>query len=230
MTERIRLTTSILIVPNRVNPAVVAKQAASVNALSDGRLVLGVAIGARDDDYEAGSVSTKGKGARLDEMLEDMRSIWDGDERGYAGAVGPVSHGAPQLIVGGSVEAAFKRVARFGDGWIMGGGAPDQFAEAADAVRAAWSEAGRDGDPRLMSLAYFSLGPDAEANAKQSIGHYYDWLGEVGDMIVASAATDAETVRQYVSGFEKSGCDELIFCPASGDPNQAGLLAEALEG
>jgi len=107
-------------------------------------------------------------------MLEDMRSIWDGDERGYAGAVGPVSHGAPQLIVGGSVEAAFKRVARFGDGWIMGGGAPD--------------------------------------------------------MIVASAATDAETVRQYVSGFEKSGCDELIFCPASGDPNQAGLLAEALEG
>jgi len=49
-------------------------------------------------------------------------------------------------------------------------------------------------------------------------------------LTTASAATDAETVRQYVSGFEKPGCDELIFCPASGDPDQAGLLAEALEG
>lgn len=81
-----------------------------------------------------------------------------------------------------------------------------------------------------MSLAYFSLGPNAEENAKNAIGDYYDWLGEYADQIVSSTATDPETVRQYVSAFEQAGCDELIFFPASGDPAQAGLLAEALKG
>jgi alkanesulfonate monooxygenase SsuD/methylene tetrahydromethanopterin reductase-like flavin-dependent oxidoreductase (luciferase family) len=228
VTERIRLATAILIVPYRVNAAVVAKQAASLQALSSGRLVLGAAIGARDDDYEASGLTTDDRGDKFDAMLEEMKRIWAGEERGYAGAIGPLTDDPPQLIVGGSVAASFRRAARFGDGWMMGGGAPDQFAEAATKVREAWSKAGRDGEPRLMALAYFSLGPDAEQNARDSIGTYYQWLGEYGDQIVSSAAKDPETVQQYVSAFEQAGCDELVFFPASGDPEQASLLAEAL--
>lgn len=228
VTERIRLATTILIVPYRVNAAVVAKQAASLQALSGGRLVLGAAIGARDDDYEASGLTTDDRGDKLDAMLEEMKRIWAGEERGYAGAIGPLTDDPPQLIIGGSVDAAFERAARFGDGWMMGGGAPDQFAEAATKVREAWSEAGRDGEPRLMGLAYFSLGPDAEQNARDSIGGYYEWLGEYGDQIVSSVAKDPETVQQYVSAFEQAGCEELVFFPASGDPEQASLLAEAL--
>jgi alkanesulfonate monooxygenase SsuD/methylene tetrahydromethanopterin reductase-like flavin-dependent oxidoreductase (luciferase family) len=230
VTERIRLATAVLLVPWRLNAALVAKQAASVHALSGGRLVLGAGLGAREDDYQASGLATKGRGARFDEMLEEMQRIWEGEERGYAGAIGPLSHGAPQLIVGGQVDAAFKRAARFADGWIMGGGAPDQFAEMAGKVKEAWSDAGRDGEPRLMSLAYFSLGPDAEQNAKEGIGSYYEWLGEIGEQIVASAANDPETVRQYASAFEEAGCDELIFFPGSSDPAQASLLREALDG
>lgn len=228
VTERIRLATTILIVPYRVNAALVAKQAASLQALSGGRFVLGAAIGARDDDYEAGGLTTEGRGDKFDAMLEEMKRIWGGEKRGYAGAIGPPTDDPPQLIVGGSVDAAFKRAARFADGWMMGGGAPDQFAEAAAKVREAWSDAGRDGEPRLMSLAYFSLGPDSEQNARDSIGHYYEWLGEYADQIVSSTATDPETVQQYVSAFEQAGCDELVFFPASSDPEQASLLAEAL--
>lgn len=228
VTERIRLATTILIVPYRVNAAVVAKQAASLQALSDGRLVLGVSIGAREDDYEAGGVSTEGRGKNLDSMLEEMKRIWDGEERGIAGAIGPVPDDPPQLIVGGQVEAAFRRAARFGDGWMMGGGSPEQFAEMAGKVREAWSDAGRDGDPRLMGLAYYALGPDAARLADEDLHHYYGWLGEMADQIADSAATDDETVNQYVSAFEQAGCDELVLFPCGSYAEQATMLAEAL--
>jgi alkanesulfonate monooxygenase SsuD/methylene tetrahydromethanopterin reductase-like flavin-dependent oxidoreductase (luciferase family) len=229
VTDRIRLATSILILPYRVNAALVAKQAASLHALSGGRLVLGVAIGARDDDYEASRLSTEDRGERMDSMLEEMRRVWAGEERGYAGAIGPPLDRPPELLVGGSVDAAFARAARFGDGWIMGAGSPDQFAEAAEKVRAAWSDAGRDGSPRFAALTYYALGRDAEHLADEDLRHYYGWLGdEIAGQIAASAATDPETVTQYVSGFEQAGCDELFMMPCASEPEQAAFLAEAL--
>ena len=230
VTDRIRLATAVLLVPWRVNAALVAKQAASVHALSGGRMVLGAALGAREDDYAASGVPTEGRGRRFDGMLAEMRRIWEGEERGHAGAIGPLSHGAPQLLVGGQVDAAFERAARFGDGWIMGAGSPDQFAEMSSKVKKAWTDAGREGEPRLMSIAYFSLGPEAEENAEKGVGNYYDWLGDIRDKIVGSVATDPETVRQYASGFEEVGCDELIFFPSSASSEQPALLREALEG
>ena len=229
VTERIRLATTIMILPYRVNAALVAKQAASLQALSGGRLVLGVAVGARDDDYEASGVPTEGRGARMDSMLEEMKRVWAGEERGYAGAIGPPLDEPPQLLIGGSVDASFARAARFGDGWIMGATGPDQFAESLPKVREAWSAAGRDGAPRTAALAYYALGPDAERLADEDLRHYYGWLGEeVAGQIAASAATDPETVSQYVSAFEQAGCDELFMFPCGSDPEQATLLAGAL--
>jgi alkanesulfonate monooxygenase SsuD/methylene tetrahydromethanopterin reductase-like flavin-dependent oxidoreductase (luciferase family) len=141
--------------------------------------------------------------------------------------VGPRAEDPPPIVIAGHVEASFKRAAMF-DGWIMGGGAPDQFKESAEGVRAAWSEAGRDGEPYLGSLAYYSLGPDAEKNADEKIGGYYTVLGdEVASMIAGSAAKDADTVAQYKSAFEEAGCQELFFFPADGDPEQVDLLADA---
>jgi alkanesulfonate monooxygenase SsuD/methylene tetrahydromethanopterin reductase-like flavin-dependent oxidoreductase (luciferase family) len=132
------------------------------------------------------------------------------------------------LVVGGSVDASFKRAARFGDGWIAGGAPPDQYAEIAEKARAAWSEAGRDDQPRLMGLAYFSLGESAEDDARAYLSDYYAFLGEeVAGYIVSSAAKDPDTARQYVTAFENAGCDELIFFPSSSDPAQVDLLAEA---
>lgn len=228
VTERIGLATAIAIAPYR-NTALLAKEAASVDQLSGGRLVLGLAIGARDDDYEASGLTTAGRGARLESQIEEIRRIWNGEKLGYAGAVGPtpVRPDGPPIVVGGGIPAAFDRAARLGDGWIMGGGAPDQFSSAAAAVDEAWRRHGRDGEPRKMALAYFSLGPDARSQADAYIRDYYGWLGEVADQIAASVATDAETVGQYVAAFSDAGCDELILFPCSTDPNQVDLLAEA---
>ena len=172
VTERIGLCTSVLLGPLRANAGRAGEAGAQRPALSGGRLTLGIGLGGRDDDYEVSGVETKGRGKRLDDDAGADAEIWDGDE------VGPSVEGSPRLVIGGAVDASFARAARFGDGWIAGGSPPDQYAEAAAKVKAAWSEAGREGEPRLMGLAYFSLGDDAEADANAYSSDYYGWLGE----------------------------------------------------
>jgi alkanesulfonate monooxygenase SsuD/methylene tetrahydromethanopterin reductase-like flavin-dependent oxidoreductase (luciferase family) len=227
-TDRIRLATTVLITVYRENARVLAKQAASVQALSDGRLVLVVGIGAREDDYEAAGVSTAGRGRRHEEMLDEMKRVWSGAEYGYAGGIGPdVSSNPPELVIGGAADVVFPRAAKYGAGWMMGGGTPEQFDERRQKLEAAWRAAGREGEPRKMGLVYYSLGPDGEANAKRSVGAYYAWLGEFGEQIVAATAKDEDTVRRYRDGFEQVGCEELFFFPGSSDPEQVDLLAAA---
>ena len=147
VTSRIRLTTSVLLAPLYSNTALFAKQAASLDRLSGGRLVLGLGLGGRDDDFTASALPTTGKGRRMDQQLTEMKRIWSGERYGYAGAIGPepVRRGGPELILGGAAEASFRRVALLGDGWIMGGGTPDMFAQAAAGVDKAWQEAAATG-------------------------------------------------------------------------------------
>jgi len=230
VTSRIRLTTSVLLTPLYTNTALLAKQAASLERISGGRFVLGLGLGGRDDDYEASGLSTKGRGRRFEEQLGELKRVWAGEERGFAGAIGPrpVRDGGPELILGGGNEASFRRVAEFGDGWIMGGGTPDMFAEAAAGVDAAWQKAGRAGSPRKLSLAYFALGPDARAQADGYLLDYYGFLGDVAQQIAGSAAVTPEMVTQYVAAFEAAGCDELILVPTGSGLDQIDLLAEAI--
>ena len=230
VTSRIRLTTSVLLAPLYANTALFAKQAASLDRLSGGRLVLGLGLGGRDDDFTASALPTAGKGRRLDQQLTEMKRIWSGERYGYAGAIGPepVRPGGPELILGGTAEASFRRVALLGDGWISGGGGPDMFAEAAAGVDKAWAEAGRPGKPRKLSLAYFALGPDARNQADNYLLRYYGWLGDVARQIAAGAAVSAEMVKSYAAAFASAGCDELIFVPTTAAPDQIGLLASAV--
>jgi len=162
--------------------------------------------------------------------LAEMQRIWAGEGRGDIGPIGPppARPGGPELILGGSTEASFRRVARVADGWIMGGGTPAMFAQAAAAVDQAWQDEGRPGKPRKLSLAYFALGPDARALADGYLGHYYAFLGDTAGQIAASAAVSPEMVKGYATAFAEAGCDELIFVPASSSLQQVGLLAEAV--
>jgi alkanesulfonate monooxygenase SsuD/methylene tetrahydromethanopterin reductase-like flavin-dependent oxidoreductase (luciferase family) len=222
VTERIELCTSVLLGPLRVNATELAKQALSLHALSAGRFTLGIGLGGREDDYEASGVEYAGRGRRLDAMLERIKEVWAGEE------IGPSIAGAPQLIVGGHADASFARTARFGDGWIAGGAPPEQYAETVGKVKDAWSQAGREGEPRTMGLAYFSLGDAAVEDARAYLGDYYAWLGEdLVNFMVDGAAKDAEAIGQSIAAFEKAGCGELIFIPSSGDPDQVDLLADA---
>jgi alkanesulfonate monooxygenase SsuD/methylene tetrahydromethanopterin reductase-like flavin-dependent oxidoreductase (luciferase family) len=230
VTSRIRLTTGVLLAPIYTNTALLAKQAASLDRLSGGRLVLGLGLGGRDDDFAASGVSTQARGRRLEEQVTMMKRVWSGEEFGYTGEIGPapVRPGGPEIILGGATEASFRRAARVADGWIMGGGTPDMFAQAATAVDQAWKDEGRTDRPRKLTLAYFALGPEANSQAEGYIQHYYGWLGDFAGQIAAGAAVSAEMVRSYVAAFEASGCDEIIFVPTSSRLDQVALLADAV--
>lgn len=230
VTERIRLATTVLLGPLRVNAALVAKQFLSLDAVAGGgRAILGIGLGGREDDFEVSGISMSGRGTWQDQALAQIRRIFNGEGPTEA-KIGPRAQGPrPSLIVGGNVAASFERAARYGDGWIMGGGSPDQFRNAAGKLASAWEKEGREGQPRKMALAYFALGDDAERNAERYLRDYYAFLGEeVSGMIAGSAAKDPDTVRAYVSGFASAGCDELVMFPTSSEPKQVSLLAEAI--
>ena len=203
VTERIGLSTSVLLGPLRESAASVAKQSLSIHALSGGRMTLGIGLGGSDDDYEMAEVAMDDRGGAIDEMLSKILEVWDHEQ------VGPDVPNNPTLLVGGGVDASFARAAKYGDGWISGGAPPEVFAEGAEKVKAQWSAAGREGEPRLAGLAYFSLGE------------------ETANFIADSAAKDAETVQGYLQAFAAVGCDELILFPSSSDPDQVDLLADA---
>ena len=229
VTERIRLATGILLAPLRANGAILAKQAASLDALSDGRLVLGVAVGGRPDDYEAAGVPFRARGRIFDEMLDRWVRIWDGEPFGTAGRIGPAPpRGRPTLIFGGMADAALARAARYGDGWTVGNETPERYARERARLQAAWDAAGRTDAPHTLAQPYYALGPNAKQAAERSLRDYYTFAGDYADTIVASAVTDADTVRRLVREFEVVGCDELLFFPCDPDPDQVDLLADAL--
>jgi alkanesulfonate monooxygenase SsuD/methylene tetrahydromethanopterin reductase-like flavin-dependent oxidoreductase (luciferase family) len=149
-----------------------------------------------------------------------MARHWSG-----ATGVGPASR--PTVLIGGGSDIAIRRAARHGDGWTMGGAPPDAFPEALGKLRAAWEAEGREGTPRTAALFYYALGDDPEAQARAALGDYYAFLGDYAQQVVAGAAKDADTVRQYLAGFEAAGTDDVICFPASADVSQVDRLAEA---
>jgi alkanesulfonate monooxygenase SsuD/methylene tetrahydromethanopterin reductase-like flavin-dependent oxidoreductase (luciferase family) len=221
VTERIGLATDILIAPLRSNTALLAKQAATIDHLAGGgRVVLGLAPGGRQDDYELSGVDFARRGRIFDRQLEALRGFWEGDDVG--------ARARPRVLVGGTADVSYRRAAKFADGWTAGGGGPEAFAQGREKAIAAWKEAGRGGEPRTMALFYFALGDDPEAAARRSLGDYYSFAGEYAERIVASAAKDEDAVRGYIAAYTEAGCDEVICFPASADPEQVDLLAAAV--
>jgi alkanesulfonate monooxygenase SsuD/methylene tetrahydromethanopterin reductase-like flavin-dependent oxidoreductase (luciferase family) len=214
VTERAQLATMIAIGPLR-NTALLVKQAASVDAMSGGRLTLGLAVGARLDDFEAAGVDHGGRGARLSEQLAALR---DGDGLGVREDL--------RVLVGGLTGPAFARMARYADGYAHNGGPPRAFERAAASARAAWSDLGRPGQPLLWGQGYFALG-DEDAGAAY-LRDYYAFTGPFAEKIAAGNLTSARAIKDFVRGYAEAGCDELVLFPTVADPGQLDRLAEVL--
>jgi alkanesulfonate monooxygenase SsuD/methylene tetrahydromethanopterin reductase-like flavin-dependent oxidoreductase (luciferase family) len=225
VTQRVRLATTILISPLR-NTVLLGKMAASIDALSQGRLTLGVAVGARQDDYTTAEVEYRSRGARLGLQLATLREQWEEDVIGPR----PARSGGPELLIGGASDAAFARVARYADGYVHGGGPPRAFARAADKARSAWLDAGRPGSPRLWAQGYFTLGDESTTSAgKAYLADYYAFTGHFADRVVEGLLTDPQAVAQFARGYADAGCDELVLFPAVAAIEQLIRLAEILE-
>jgi alkanesulfonate monooxygenase SsuD/methylene tetrahydromethanopterin reductase-like flavin-dependent oxidoreductase (luciferase family) len=222
VTSRLRLVTMVVIGPVRP-AALLAKEAASLDALSGGRLTLGVSLGARRDDYDAVGASWGDRGRRLSDQLAAMREIWEGTTIGPR----PATLGGPELLVGGGSGPGFARAARYADGYVHGGGPPRAFASAAERARAAWTDADRPGRPALWGQSYTALSdPDA---GEAYLRHYYAFTGPFAERIAAGLLTTEKAVREHVAGYADAGCDELVLLPATSDPAELDRLADALQ-
>lgn len=226
-TRRIGLMTDILLAATR-DPVLLAKQAATLDQVSGGRFTLGIGAGIREDDFAVTESGYHTRGKRLDAMLELMHRAWRGEP--VAGTSQPVTprpvngHSVPTAF-GGQAEAEVRRVARYGVGYTLGGGAPEALAGMMERVNAAWREAGREGKPRFWALGYFAIGDEVAAEAEANLAAYY---GEYGGRIWARAAKTPADAKARVQMFRDVGCDEYIFFMTAPSVEQADRLAEAI--
>jgi len=225
VTSRIGLMTNILIAPVR-NAVLLAKEAASVDRLSGGRLTLGLAVGGRPDDFSAVNVRFETRGRRFDSQLQVMQDLWGGKVLSDSGRPSVPRPGREvPVLIGGTSDAAVNRVIKYGVGYTSGGGGPDVMAPIADKVRKRWGESGRAGAPRLVALTYFALGPKAEEGAALYLKDYYAFLGQWADRIAESAPVTPEAMKELAARFEDIGVDELIFDPTIAELDQIDRLA-----
>ena len=229
VTKRVRLMTTILVAPLR-NAGVLAKQAATLDAISGGRLTLGVAVGPREDDYIAAPASFKGRGARFDEQLALMKRIWSGGPVGDGvGPMGPPPSqpGGPELLIWASSPTAIRRVGRWADG-LLTPGTPDSIRQAYGVAEESWSAAQRSGAPRLVGAAYYALGPNARDRGADYLLDYYAFMGPAANYMAQSILMTPEAVKDAIKGFSEIGMDEFILWPTVSDLDQVDRLEEVV--
>jgi alkanesulfonate monooxygenase SsuD/methylene tetrahydromethanopterin reductase-like flavin-dependent oxidoreductase (luciferase family) len=224
-TSRIGLFSNVLLGPTW--PAtLLAKELAGIDAVSGGRLTLGVGLGGREDDFTVDGLGPRGTGKRLDADIETYRKVWNGDLVGETNPAVTTARQIP-LIIGGMVDATYQRVARVGDGYVGASIPAGMVAPAFDAVRAAWKDAGREGAPRLVAIAYFNFG-DID-KGRGNVRDYYSISGaDLADFVAGAVSDGADEVRTTLKAFEDLGADELIFNPTTDDPAEIARLAEVV--
>jgi alkanesulfonate monooxygenase SsuD/methylene tetrahydromethanopterin reductase-like flavin-dependent oxidoreductase (luciferase family) len=228
-TSRIRVQTEVLLVPLR-DPVLLAKQAATLDRISGGRLTLGIGVGNREDDYQAAGVEFGHRGRRLDEQMAILRRIWaDASRPGTVAAIGPSPWhaGGPEVLFGGFKPAALQRVARWGDGFLCA--APVESAgQYFRAVDRHWHQEGRAGRPRHVAQVNVALGPDTIVDeARQAISDYYG-ASDYTAAIIQRTITSRRQARDAITAFGDLSVDEVIFYCWSPQPAQVDELAEAI--
>jgi alkanesulfonate monooxygenase SsuD/methylene tetrahydromethanopterin reductase-like flavin-dependent oxidoreductase (luciferase family) len=226
VTTRIGLMTTVLIAPLR-SPVLLAKQAATLDALSSGRLTLGLGVGGREDDYEAANEPFHVRGSRFEEQLGRLRQTWAGES---PMPIGPASirAGGPEVLIGGHGEAAVRHAARW-NGYIAGGGSgAESAAQVYELVRQAWQEAGRQGKPRLVGTVYFALGPSGLERGSAYLKQYYAYMGQRAEQMAQWMISTPEDLRSTRDRYLAIGADELILWPCLADLDQLDRTVDAL--
>ena len=230
VTKRIRLVTTVLLAP-LYNTGILAKQTASLDAISGGRLTLGVGIGGREEDFRAAPASFHDRGKRFEQQLETMTRAWSGQALAEdIGSIGPtpVQSGGPELLIGGYSPAAINRVGRWGNGYIAGGTPPTMARQGYEQAEQAWQAAGKPGKPRFVAGLYWALGPDAKEKGGMYIRHYYAFLGQMAEQIASMVSATPEALKGAIQAFTDVGVDELILWPTIPELEQVDRLADLI--
>jgi alkanesulfonate monooxygenase SsuD/methylene tetrahydromethanopterin reductase-like flavin-dependent oxidoreductase (luciferase family) len=221
--------TSVVIGPTR-ETTLLARQAATIDLLSGGRLTLGIGIGVRENDYWATGFDFHRRGRRSEEQLATLRRLWAGEP--FSDNVGPIGPRAfesrgPELLIGGYVPAVARRIATWGDGYMApGGGDPESMMAMWRRIGEAWTSAERAGQPRWVGASYFALGPRAVEHASRYINANYGYNPELAAKRLRTIPTTPEAVEEAIKRQADMGVNEFILRPCAEDLDQMERLAE----
>ncbi len=229
VTERVRLATTVVLLPTR-DEALLVKQAAVVDAVSNGRLDLGVGVGARPNDFELFGRRFAGRGREYERQLERIDALWrEAVETAVAGSsLGPASvqRPHPRLWVGGYAAAATERAIRFGDGYIFGAAGIDAMTRKTPEIRSAAAAAGRLDFP-VAGLAYVLSSTDAAEidEAERLLTRYYGSLHKPFRDLVAVG--DDARIAATIDAYRAAGLDILYLIPVARSADQIERIARA---
>jgi alkanesulfonate monooxygenase SsuD/methylene tetrahydromethanopterin reductase-like flavin-dependent oxidoreductase (luciferase family) len=236
LTERVRIVPTLYVLPMHAT-AVVAKEIASLDVLSNGRVTLTVGTGGREHDYRASEKPFAGRYRHMDEQIAELRRLWRG-EPPFAGAdaVGPppIQKGGPPIWAGATGPKALRRAAAWADG-VAGfttAGAPAEVANSFARVREAWEERGDGRTPRLVTGFWYALGPGAESRLYEYAFAYLRLFGEAPARAMAKRCrvSSPAAFRDAARAIRDLGADELILVPTTTDVSELDRTLEALEG
>ena len=229
LTERVRVGTSILLLP-LYPPALVAKQIADLDRATGGRVILGVGVGGEyPQEFRAMQVPLGERGRRANEAIPLIRRLWTGEPVTHEGRYypmqdvrihpAPAQPGGPPIIVAGRQEPAMRRAATLGDGWFPYLYSPRRYAASVETVKHAAAEAGRDLSAFEWCVwVFLNVNPDGRAGreeAARSMGGTYDQdFRQMVDSV--AAAGTSEEVAAKVQAFYDAGARHFVFSPATG--------------
>lgn len=234
VTERVRIIPSLYVLPMH-NAVWAAKEIATLDVISDGRVAVTVGVGGREADYRAVGASFKNRFQRMDDQIAEMKRIWAG-EPPFEGAdpVGPepVQAGGPPILAGAMGPKSIKRVSQWADGiygFAMDGNA-DLIKHFFDSATQAWQDAGRQQKPYHMGGFWYSLADGSEQALKNYTFDYLKIFGEKEARSIADTMTmhSPEAVAEGIKAVAALGAEEIQLVPATADISEVERLAKLL--
>lgn len=233
VTERVRILFNVVVAPWHRTP-LLAKELASTDVISGGRVEVAVGVGGRAQDYEALDATYAGRFDRLDAAVDALRRLWRGDALLDGAGVGPrpVRPEGPPILCSGTGPRSLARAARWADG-VTGFTIAADPAEAGEVFRLAddaWAAAGRSDRPRRATGTFVALGPDARDTLVAFGERYLAVFGERAAKGLSRRMplhTD-DALATFLADLAAEGCDEVVLVPASTDPALVDRLADVV--
>jgi alkanesulfonate monooxygenase SsuD/methylene tetrahydromethanopterin reductase-like flavin-dependent oxidoreductase (luciferase family) len=234
VTERVRIVPSLYVLPMH-SPVWAAKEIATLDLLSNGRVTVTVGVGGREVDYKAVGAEFNKRHERQDESIAIMKNIW----AGYAPFEGadpvgptPVQAGGPPILAGVMGPKAMARAAHWADGvysFSMGGSAAET-AGFFNMAEKAWQDAGRTTAPQKVGGFWYCLADNAETKMKDYV---YDYLKILGENIARPVANsmknfDKFAIQDTLAEMRGTGCEEVFLCSATDELSELDRLLDIL--
>lgn len=235
-TTRVRLAASIF-VPQLHDPALLAKQIATADVLSEGRIVAGFGSGAREEDYRAaGADWNRRRMGELARLVGVVKSVWAGNDpcEGLSHRVGPLplQPGGPPVMAGVRLPKSVKAAAAWADG-VFGldlGPDVDRIDRYFSMVRTAWEDSGKP-KPRLCISFWYALGADADRQLEAHLRRYFSFYtrAQVDALLpITGFRGSPQRLKDLLKRIEDVGADEVLLVPTCIDPAEPERVAEIL--